>query len=171
MNFPRRWTRRTASANFSAPAATSAQYSPSEWPATAAGASPVSARSTRSAAMLDVRIAGWAFAVSVSSASGPSKQSFDSENPSAASASAKTARASRVGLVERAPHADLLRALAGEEKRGGRRRRHAHHLTAAEAQASPPPSAEKSRRSPALSFPCSIASSSAVGTDADEVLP
>jgi len=44
--------------------------------------------------MLVVRIAGWAFAVSVSSDSGPSKQIFEREKPRAASASANTARAS-----------------------------------------------------------------------------
>ena len=39
-------------------------------------------------------IAGWVFAVSWSSSSGPSKQSPDSEKPRVSSASSKTARAS-----------------------------------------------------------------------------
>ena len=74
--------------------ATSALYSPSEWPATATGRTGDRASRARSAATLVARIAGCAFAVSVSSASGPSKHSFDSEYPSASSASPKTARAS-----------------------------------------------------------------------------
>ena len=52
------------------------------------------ATSGRSAAMLVARIAGWVLAVSCSSASGPSKQSFESGKPSAASACAKTSRLS-----------------------------------------------------------------------------
>jgi hypothetical protein len=39
-------------------------------------------------------MAGCAFAVSVSASSGPSKQTWESENPRLASASANTARAS-----------------------------------------------------------------------------
>ena len=44
MYFPRRRTRRTASANASAPAATSAEYSPKLWPATKSGRTPFSSR-------------------------------------------------------------------------------------------------------------------------------
>ena len=66
----------------SAPAAQSAEYSPSEWPATKAASratsKPASLSSARSAAMLVAISAGCALAVSVSSASGPSKISFDS---------------------------------------------------------------------------------------------
>ncbi len=122
--------------------------------------------------MLVVRIAGCAFAVSVSSASGPSKQRRDSAKPSAASASSNTARAAGNSSDQRLAHADLLRSLAGKEERApGRAVRRSHHRTAADAQASPPPSAEKISRSPSLIFFISIASSSAVGTDADEVFP
>ena len=61
----------------SAPAAQRAEYSPSEWPATKAASramsSPASLSSARSAARLIAISAGCALAVSVSSASGPSK--------------------------------------------------------------------------------------------------
>ena len=43
----RKRTKGAAWANDSAPAATKAEYSPSEWPATAAGATPTSAIQTR----------------------------------------------------------------------------------------------------------------------------
>ena len=67
---------------------------------------------------------------------------------------------------------DLLRTLAGEQERGpGSTAAPAHHLTAADAQASPPPSAVNKQVSPSRIFSCSMASSSAVGTDADDVLP
>ena len=91
--------------------------------------------------MLVARIAGCVFAVSVSSASGPSKHSFDSEKPERLVGLVEDGARRGIRVVERAAHADLLRALAGEQKRGlgfdGER--HAHHLTAAEAQDSPPP--------------------------------
>ena len=66
---PRARTRRTASSSESAPAATSAEYSPSEWPAAKRGAGSVGYRSRSAArtAALIVTIAGCAFAVSVSS--------------------------------------------------------------------------------------------------------
>ncbi len=63
MNLPRRWTKRTASANDSAPAHTSAEYSPSECPATTFGSIPESSRTAVSAATDVVKIAGWVFAV------------------------------------------------------------------------------------------------------------
>src|SRR6185295_19736905 len=72
----------------------------------------------------------------------------------------------RVPLRQRFAHADLLRALTGEKERD-----RAHQRTTAEAQVNPPPSAEKSRRSPSLILRFSMASSSAVGTDADDVFP
>src|ERR1700736_6299277 len=83
---------RTASANFSEPAATSAEYSPKLWPATKSGASPFSS-STRYVAIEQVRIAGCVLAVSFRSSSEPSKQIFEMENPSVLSASSKTALA------------------------------------------------------------------------------
>ena len=51
------------------------------------------ARSSASAAIEYVRIAGCVFAVAFSSSSGPSKQRREREKPSARSASSKTARA------------------------------------------------------------------------------
>jgi len=94
MHDPRWRTARTASASSSAPAATSAEYSPSEWPARRSGLSPVRARSASCIATETVRMAGWVLRVSLSSSSGPSKISRLSFSPSAASAASKTARAS-----------------------------------------------------------------------------
>ena len=75
-------------------------------------------------ATLTVRIAGWVFSVSVESASGPSKHRRLSEAPwapepwrrwpSAASASSNVGARNRIGVGERAAHADLLRALSGK---------------------------------------------------------
>src|SRR5215467_1341517 len=86
---PRLRTSRTASANFSEPAQTSAEYSPRLCPATKSGCNPFSA-STRAAATETVRIAGCVLAVSFSSSSEPSKHSLETEKPSALSASSKT---------------------------------------------------------------------------------
>ena len=98
-------------------AAISAAYSPSEWPARKAGRAvtvPASIAAT-SAAMLCVTSAGCVLTVRVSSSSGPSKQSVESAKPSASSAASKTARAAGISLVEVPAHADVLRALTGEE--------------------------------------------------------
>ena len=92
MNSPRRRTRRTASPKRSAPATTSAEYSPRLWPAARAGVTPRSARAA-AAATLVVSTAGWVFAVRARSAAGPSKQSVEREKPRAVSASAQTAAA------------------------------------------------------------------------------
>ncbi len=96
MSSPRRRTRRTASAKARAPAATLAEYSPSECPAATDAPSKRSGnRSARSrhAATEWVRMAGCVLAVAFSSSSGPSKQSREREKPRTASASSKTARA------------------------------------------------------------------------------
>ena len=122
----------------SAPAATSAEYSPSECPATAPAAGRSRARSTRSAATLVARIAGCAFAVSVSSSSGPSKQSLREREARAPRRPRRRRRAPRgTRRRARAPMPDLLRALAGEQE--ARCRRHA--LTTA-----PPPRPRPGRR-------------------------
>src|SRR6266481_2160150 len=76
--------------NFSPPAATSAEYSPRLCPATKSGVNPFSA-STRYTATEQVKIAGCVLAVSLRSASVPSKHNFEIEKPSALSASSKTA--------------------------------------------------------------------------------
>src|SRR5213082_1129913 len=86
---PRLRTSRTASANFSAPPQTSAEYSPRLCPATKSGSNPFSAK-TRAAATEQVRMAGCVLAVSFSSSSVPSKHSLEIEKPSALSASSKT---------------------------------------------------------------------------------
>src|SRR5215831_10387242 len=91
MYLPRLWTRRTASAKFSEPAATSAEYSPRLWPATKSAPMRFS-ESAQSAATETVKIAGWVLAVSFNSSSVPSKQTFEIEKPSALSASSKIAR-------------------------------------------------------------------------------
>src|SRR5712664_3401667 len=90
MYVPRLRTSCTASANFSAPAATSAEYSPRLCLATKSGVSPFSA-STRYTATEQVKIAGCGFAVSLRSSSAPSKHIFEIEKPRALSASLKTA--------------------------------------------------------------------------------
>ncbi len=92
MYLPRRRTRRTASANDSDPATTSAEYSPRLWPATKSGRMPFSSR-IRSMATETVRIAGCVFSVSFSASSEPEKQSSEREKPSTRSASSNTARA------------------------------------------------------------------------------
>ena len=84
----------------SAPAAQSAEYSPSEWPATNLASRdrsrPASFSSTRTAASETAISAGWALAVRVSSASGPLEDHAGySDCASAASTSSNTARASR----------------------------------------------------------------------------
>ena len=90
---PRSRTMRSASAKSSAPAATSAEYSPRLCPATHVGRRSLSCVNTRHAATLVARIAGWVLCVRVSSASGPEKQICDSPKPRAASASANVCAA------------------------------------------------------------------------------
>ena len=72
MNNPRLCTVRTASANVSTPAATSAEYSPRLCPASNAGSSPPFTTCVH-VATLCTRMAGWVFCVSRNSSSGPSK--------------------------------------------------------------------------------------------------
>ncbi len=92
MNSPRLRTTRTASRKRSAPATTSAEYSPRLCPAARLGVRPRSAQ-TRAAATLAVSTAGCVFAVSARSLSGPSNASFARSMPSASFASSKTALA------------------------------------------------------------------------------
>ena len=69
----------------SAPAAASAEYSPSEWPATnltlSASAKPLLVSSTRITASETAISAGWAFSVSVSVSSGPSHMTRRASGP------------------------------------------------------------------------------------------
>src|SRR4029077_1272223 len=90
--WPRLRTSCTASENFSAPAATSPEYSPRLCPATKSGVIPFSA-STRCTATEQVKIAGCVLAVCFNSSSLPAKHICEIKNPSALSASSKTARA------------------------------------------------------------------------------
>src|SRR5260370_10779863 len=92
MYVPRRRTSCTASASVSAPAATSAEYSPRLCPATKSGVRPFSA-SARKTATEQAKIAGCVLAVSLRSSSVPSKHIREREKPSALSASLKTALA------------------------------------------------------------------------------
>ena len=93
---PRMRSNRAASPIVSEPAAASAEYSPSEWPATNAASrssfTPASVSSARIAASDTARSPGCAFSVRVSVSKGPSHRIFESFSPSAASTSAKTAR-------------------------------------------------------------------------------
>ena len=97
MACPRVRNSRAVSATVKAPAAASAEYSPSEWPATncasRARSRPASASSTRMAASETAISAGWAFSVSVSVSAGPSKTMRESLLPSASSTSSNTWRA------------------------------------------------------------------------------
>ena len=97
IDWPRSFRSRAASASCRAPAAVSAEYSPSEWPATwlarlASGLPPSFSR-TRMTAMLTAISAGWAFSVRTRSDSGPSRINFDRFCFSASSISWKTSRA------------------------------------------------------------------------------
>ncbi len=99
---PRRRTTRIASSNSSDPAETSALYSPSEWPATKSAFAPRSTRALN-AAIEVASIAGCVFAVSLSSSSGPSKQSDESRPPSASSALSKIAREAGIAPASALP--------------------------------------------------------------------
>ena len=103
---PRIFRSRAASATLSAPAAASAEYSPSEWPATyltlSARRKPFSS-STRITASETAISAGWAFSVSVRVSSGPLNMISESFWPSAASTSSNRARAVACALASSAP--------------------------------------------------------------------
>ena len=91
MNSPRLRTMRTASEKRTAPATTSAVYSPRLWPAASAGRRPRSAHAV-AAATDAVSTAGCVLAVSARSA-GPSKASRMRSKPTASLASSKMALA------------------------------------------------------------------------------
>ena len=88
----RKRTSGTAWASVSTPDATSAEYSPSECPATAAGAAPPSARQTRYAATPATSITGWVLVVSASASLGPAWISWATSSPSASEASCSVDR-------------------------------------------------------------------------------
>ena len=66
--------------------------------------------------MLTAISAGWAFSVSVRSASGPSHISFDSFWPSASSTSCEHLAGGGEGVGQRLAHADGLAALARKDE-------------------------------------------------------
>ncbi len=88
----RRRTSGTACARVSASAATRAEYSPSEWPATAAGSAPPSARQARQQATPATSITGWVLVVSASASLGPWAISVPMSSPSASEASCSVSR-------------------------------------------------------------------------------
>src|SRR5437660_674772 len=97
MASPRMRSRRALSATLRLPAAASAEYSPSECPATNLASrpteKPASVSSTRKVASETAISAGWAFSVSCNISAGPSQMIAVSLSPSAASISSNTARA------------------------------------------------------------------------------
>src|SRR5436305_10005 len=94
---PRVRNNRAVSLTERLPAAASAEYSPSECPATKAASrrteKPPSVSSTRSVASETAISAGWAFWVSCNASAGPFQMTSVSVSPSAASTSSNTARA------------------------------------------------------------------------------
>ncbi len=95
---PRVRSSRAVSVTDREPAAASAEYSPSEWPATKAAASArrtPSSSSARSVARLTAISAGCALAVSLRRSSPPFQMISDRLSPSALSTSSKTAPALR----------------------------------------------------------------------------
>ena len=81
-----------ACASVSTPEATSALYSPSEWPATAAGSAPPSARHTRHAATPATSMTGWVLVVRASASFGPSWIRRPMSSPRASDASCSVSR-------------------------------------------------------------------------------
>ena len=110
INSPRVRVSRTASAKASAPAATSALYSPRLCPATKAGEgrSGRSVCSTRSAATLVVRMAGCALLVAVSVSAGPLKQRSAKPKSQDGVRLGEDGRRCGIPLRQRQPHADGL---------------------------------------------------------------
>src|SRR5690606_26710483 len=88
----RKRTRGKASLSVSTPAATKAEYSPSEWPATTAGCAPPSASQARQQAMAAVSITGSVLVVRSRVSFGPSAIRRPMSSPSASEASASVSR-------------------------------------------------------------------------------
>ena len=119
------WQARARASSFAAsptlndPAAASAEYSPSEWPATKlasrARSSPASASSTRTTARLAASKAGCAFAVKVSSSCGPSNISKDNFCRERLVDLGQNRAGLRKCLRQGLAHADGLRSLPGKD--------------------------------------------------------
>ena len=88
----RKRTSGTASRNASAPAATSAEYSPRLWPATTAGRGPPAASHARQTATPAASITGCVLVVRLSASAGPCATSAHRSSPSASEASANVSR-------------------------------------------------------------------------------
>ncbi|MDT4844748.1 hypothetical protein FQZ97_787170 [compost metagenome] len=88
----RKRTSGVACARLKTPEATSAEYSPSECPATTAGAAPPSAHQTRQAATPATSITGWVLVVKPSASLGPSWIRCCRSWPKASDASCKVSR-------------------------------------------------------------------------------
>ncbi len=122
---PRAATRRSASSRGKTPARQAATYSPTLWPSRAAGRTPHSIH-RRARAYSTANRAGWATAVASSrracSAGSPStgKSTVRRSKPERRfqdlGAEVDLAAERRLGLVELAPHARVLRALAREQE-------------------------------------------------------
>ena len=116
MYLPARRTRRTASANDSAPAATSAEYSPRLCPATKSGRTPFSSRTPIGGhGNGQNRRLGVLGELQRLFRAGEA-QSRRWENPSARSASSNTDASCRKGFRQFPAHAGILRALPGKQK-------------------------------------------------------
>ena len=113
---PRVRSSRAVSAMVKAPAAASAEYSPSEWPATNCASRlrsrPASASSTRRVASETAISAGWAFSVSVSVSAGPSNMMALSLAAERLVHLVEHLPGGREACRQRLAHADRLAALA-----------------------------------------------------------
>ena len=107
MVWPRSFSSRAASGIEKAPAAASAEYSPSEWPATTTAfwrsVKPPSFSSTRSTASEWAISAGWVFSVRIRSSPGPSNMSLESFWFRVSSTSSNTSRAAEKAAARSRP--------------------------------------------------------------------
>jgi hypothetical protein len=112
-------------------------------------------------------MAGCALTVLVSSSSGPSQQSEEREKPSVVVGLREGVACFRKGVGEIFTHPDELRALPRKEEPHAR----AHRRTTLAAHVKPAPNATISTSDPSPIRPCSRASSSATGTEAELMFP
>ncbi len=102
------------------PAAASAEYSPSEWPATKSAlrcnADPASLSSTRNAAIDTAIKAGWAFSVSVSVSAGPFHMTVGEFFAERGIDFLEHRARRRKGIGQRLAHANGLRSLTGKNE-------------------------------------------------------
>ena len=120
-------TSRTASASDSAPAATSALYSPSECPATRDGRTSTAPPARAAPPTLVVRIAGWALRRERQLRLGPLEAQLRQRIAEHVVGLREHGARLGIGVVQRTAHADLLRALTREDE-ATMRSSTAHHL-------------------------------------------